>query len=76
VLRFLWTNSGKLQVALRPLIPEGVGNQIFRWFVRDIKRTTLSPELKQELTDYYRTDIEKLQGLIDRDLSHWLQTTT
>ena len=32
----------------------------------------LSPQLKAELTALYRQDIEQLQALIGRDLSHWL----
>ena len=32
----------------------------------------LVPELRRELTNVYRADVEKLQGLIQRDLSMWL----
>ena len=32
----------------------------------------LDAEIRQELTERYRSDIEKLQSLIGRDLSHWL----
>lgn len=32
----------------------------------------LSPEIKRQLTEVYREDILKLQDLIQRDLSHWL----
>lgn len=33
----------------------------------------LTPELRRSLTQRYRSDIEQLQSLINRDLSHWLQ---
>ena len=32
----------------------------------------LDAEIRQELTERYRSDIEQLQSLIGRDLSHWL----
>jgi hypothetical protein len=32
----------------------------------------LSPKLRQALSQRYRSDIEQLQELIGRDLSHWL----
>ena len=33
----------------------------------------MSPEVKIQLTEMYREDILKLQGLIERDLSNWLK---
>ena len=36
-------------------------------------KPTLSPEIRQELLVIYREDILKLQDLIDRDLSKWLE---
>lgn len=33
----------------------------------------INPETRQKLTVHFRKDIEKLQDLIDRDLSHWLK---
>jgi len=32
----------------------------------------LAPALRRALTQRYRSDIEQLQGLINRDLAHWL----
>lgn len=36
------------------------------------KSPSLSPELRQELIEYYREDILKLQDLLQKDLSSWL----
>jgi hypothetical protein len=33
----------------------------------------ISPEVRAQLTEEYREDVEKLQGLIGRDLSGWLE---
>ena len=36
------------------------------------KRPTLTPEVRQQLINDYREDIVRLQDLLQRDLSHWL----
>lgn len=35
-------------------------------------KTQINPQLKQQLIETYRDDVEQLQSLINRDLSHWL----
>jgi hypothetical protein len=35
-------------------------------------RSAFDPQLRAELTEYYREDILQLQDMIGRDLSHWL----
>jgi hypothetical protein len=40
---------------------------------RDKSAMPLTPELRQQLIDYYREDILKLQDLLGRDLSSWLK---
>ena len=37
------------------------------------KRPTLTPSVRQQLANDYREDILRLQDLLQRDLSHWLQ---
>ena len=39
----------------------------------NLEKPPFSCELRAELREAYREDIGKLQGLIGRDLSHWLQ---
>ena len=39
----------------------------------NLEKPTCPPEIRAELIEAYRDDIGKLQGLIGRDLSHWLQ---
>ena len=36
-------------------------------------RATLQPEDRAALNESYRADIDQLQGLIGRDLAHWLR---
>ena len=39
----------------------------------NLMKPQLSIELKHQLIEIYRTDIIKLQDLIQRDISHWLK---
>lgn len=39
----------------------------------NIAPTDLHPETRRRLTEDYREDIRELEGLIQRDLSHWLR---
>jgi hypothetical protein len=73
ILRTLWTRSGKLRSAIRPLFSERVRHNFSEWVIQDVEKVRFSPELRAELTEYYRQDIEHLQDLIGRDLSHWLK---
>jgi len=37
------------------------------------KRQPLSESMRATLRDYYRSDVEKLSGLLERDLTHWTE---
>lgn len=48
------------------------------WALNDLNkvprpRAPLSPELKAQLQEFFAQDVEKLQHLLDRDLSAWLE---
>jgi len=38
---------------------------------KNLTRLTINPETKKELQKYFTDDIEKLEKLLNRDLSHW-----
>ncbi|MET0984273.1 MAG: sulfotransferase [Steroidobacteraceae bacterium] len=38
-----------------------------------MERREFSPDVQAMLRDYFRNDVEKLSGLLDRDLTHWLR---
>jgi hypothetical protein len=38
---------------------------------KNLTRLTINPETKKELQKYFTVDIEKLEKLLNRDLSHW-----
>jgi len=46
-------------------------NGLTRINTKSQKRPDLRPAFRRELQEVFRDDVEKLSGLIDRDLSHW-----
>ncbi len=68
----LLIESNPIKSISRKVIPFNI-----RWRITtavrqwNLKRPILSPLLRQELTELYRDDIKKLEGLIEQDLSHW-----
>jgi hypothetical protein len=73
LLRVAWARSSKLRATIRPLLKDRIRHNIFEWVIRFQDKPLFSPELRLELTDYYYEDINRLQDLLDRDLSHWLE---
>lgn len=59
-------------------IPRHVGNTgilsaIMRHNVRYRPRPPLGDKLRQELSDYFKKDVEKLSRLLNRDLTYWVE---
>jgi len=73
LLRAAWARSSKLRAIIRPLISNRMRHNVFEWVIRFQEKPLFSPELRLELTDFYYEDINRLQDLLDRDLSHWLE---
>lgn len=48
-----------------------LNNSIKEW--NSTKPNPVSPELRSELSQYFKDDILKLQSLINKDLSHWIE---
>lgn len=40
---------------------------------KEKKRASLNPDFRSELIEYFREDVDKLSGILDRDLSRWLK---
>jgi len=72
-LRIAWTNTNRLRAAIRPLTTQWMRHSFSEWVFRFAKKPEISPEVRAELCEYYRQDIEKLQVFLGRDLSHWLE---
>jgi hypothetical protein len=74
-LRALWTRSARVRTAARAYLPEPLRDAAFRALTGDLVAPSLDPELRAELQELFRDDTERLQDLIGRDLSHWLDST-
>lgn len=72
LLRILWARMSKLRAAVRPFFSPRARYQVAEWVMQDTVKPKFSPELRAELNEYYRDEIEQLQDLLQRDLSHWL----
>ena len=72
LMRLFWTQTNQLRAAIRPLTTQKMRHAFSEWVFSSAKKPAFAPELRQELTQYYREDIEQLQEFLDRDLSRWL----
>jgi len=68
--RYLTSNLKKL-FGLKQEDKLGIMPKIHRLNTRKTSRKPLNPDLRAELVNEFREDIEKLSRIIDRDLSHW-----
>lgn len=68
---------GRTLGALREFVPvrscSGIWRQVKPFFVDHRQRDPVEPELRKELIQDFEPGIHRLESLIDRDLSHWLQ---
>jgi hypothetical protein len=65
--------SGSLKKALEPWIPRRAADFARRLRTKNLKKAPgLPEELKAELAQHFRDDIEKTSELIGRSLDHWL----
>jgi len=70
----LFNNPNPIRWASRHLIPEN-----WRWKVTNhirelnLKKQGMPQDVKAELIELYREDIQNLEKLLDRDLSNWLE---
>ena len=60
-----WLRSG-----IRTLIPKQLQKSLLSRFF-DNTKPELDPQLKLKLRAYYKNDIQKLESLVDKDLSNW-----
>jgi hypothetical protein len=74
-LRWIWTRSNGLRAALRPLLAERVRHMAFEWFMagQELGKPAFPDDVRNRLRDYYREDILRLQDLLQRNLSRWLE---
>ena len=75
LLQYVLTGPNPIQTALKPLMPTKIRRKIVSRIKRkNLTKPSLSPEVREQLVDYYRDEMLQLQQLLGRDLSHWLQS--
>ncbi|MBN1147698.1 MAG: sulfotransferase [Anaerolineales bacterium] len=75
LLRFFWTRSNRLRAVFRPLTNQWMRHTFAEWVFRSVDKPGFSQELRLDLIEYYRKDIELLQDFLHRDLSSWLNAS-
>ncbi|WP_345969905.1 sulfotransferase domain-containing protein [Sulfurimonas sp. HSL1-6] len=64
-------SSRNIRKTLSALLPDAVKEIVMNRLFERKKKPQLDPELRNELVAIYRPDIEKLEALLNKDLSHW-----
>jgi hypothetical protein len=74
-LHALLTKSSPIKAGIKPLIPTRFRKLVWTNLKnRNLREPpSLSPEVRGQLIETYREDVLKLQALIGRDLSRWLE---
>ncbi len=73
ILHSFLTKKNPVKTLLKSLIPDQYRHQLStKLTTKNLAKSTVSLEVRQELIKVYRDDILQLQDLIDRDLSAWL----
>jgi hypothetical protein len=73
-LQRLLTRAHPVKEAAKSVIPEEWGHRVIaRLQTGNLERPPLPSETRAHLVEGYRDDIRQLEGLIGRDLSHWLR---
>lgn len=67
--------SNPIKTLIKPLVPSGIRERaVSNVRTRNLRRPPrLCPDVRRRLIEVYREDTLKLQGLVGRDLSGWLE---
>ena len=71
-------SNGFFKKIFRVIFPKFFRNHIFKKLklkATDVQKTTISKETKQELSQFFQTDIKTLEGLINQKLTAWHEVT-
>jgi hypothetical protein len=70
---FLLTPDHPIRRAARAVLPEATRDWLFRWLRnQNVAKPPMAPDTRRRLADLYAEEVDRLEGLLDRDLSHWL----
>ncbi len=70
----LLARQNPIKDIMRPLVPRSLRQAVWRRIARaNLRKKPIPADVRAELAAGYRTDILRLQELLDRDLSSWLE---
>lgn len=72
--RALWTRTALARTWLRPHVPQPLRDRVFRFATRSVRPEPIEPSVRATLAEIYRPEVERLQDMLGRDLSHWCAT--
>jgi hypothetical protein len=76
--QIITTRKNPVLNAVRKMMGRDTKKKLRNW-VKDkllrynLKKTEMNPATRKRLVDLYKSDIQKLQSLVDRDLSDWMR---
>jgi len=74
ILHQFINENNPVKSLLKPLLPRAIREKtISNIKNKNLIKPSLSSLIREELSEVFRADIDKLQDLLQRDLSHWLQ---
>lgn len=72
--RFLLNPDHPIRQAARYVVPETVRTQGVKLLKNlNLSKPTMDPSVRSDLARLYAEDVHRLEDLLDRDLSHWLE---
>lgn len=72
LLGVAWRRTHWLRGKVGDFVPTRLRDPVFERIMGTTVKPEFPPELRAELTERFRPDIDRLQELLGRDLSHWL----
>jgi hypothetical protein len=73
--RALWTRTALVRTWLRPHLPEQLRDSVFRLATHSTRTEPIEPAVYATLAEFYRPEVERLEQMLGRDLSHWCAGT-
>lgn len=72
--RFLLNPDHPIRKAARYVVPETVRTQGVKLLKNlNLSKPPMEPSVRSDLANLYAEEVQRLEGLLDRDLSHWLE---
>ena len=59
---------------LKKVMGPSVTKPLKQYLASPVQRLPLRPQFRAELADFFRADVQAISELLDRDLSHWVET--